>query len=91
MFRRIPKKMRQTLDVLPQTEMDPYAVWQRGTNENTNSPIRQYRPKGTDFRKITEEYLAFALKKLNHRPRKRLNYRSPLEAFWQTSGGALTI
>ncbi|MDP2799571.1 MAG: IS30 family transposase [Deltaproteobacteria bacterium] len=69
---------------------DPYAAWQRGTNENTNGLLRQYVPKGTDFRKITEEYLAFAVKKLNHRPRKCLNYRSPHQVFWQTSNGAVT-
>jgi len=69
---------------------DPYSAWQRGTNENTNGLLRQYFPKGTDFKKITEEDLAFALKKLNHRPRKCLSYRSPHEVFWQASSGALT-
>jgi IS30 family transposase len=107
LFRRIPKKMRQTLTVDNGKEFsrfkeiedktgltvyfaDPYAAWQRGTNENTNGLLRQYVPKGTDFRKITEKYLAVAVKKLNHRPRKCLNYRSPHEVFWQTSSGALT-
>ena len=68
---------------------DPYAAWQRGTNENTNGLLRQYFPKGTDFRTITEKYLAFAVKKLNHRPRKCLSYQSPHEVFWNTSNGAL--
>lgn len=107
LFRRIPKKMRQTLTVDNGKEFsrfkeiedktgltvyfaDPYAAWQRGTNENTNGLLRQYVPKGTDFRKITEKYLAVAVKKLNHRPRKCLNYRSPHQVFWQTSNGALT-
>lgn len=68
---------------------DPYAAWQRGTNENTNGLLRQYFPKGTDFRKITEEDLAFVVKKLNYRPRKCLNYQSPHEVFWKASSGAL--
>ncbi len=68
---------------------DPYAAWQRGTNENTNGLLRQYFPKGTDFRTVTKKDLAFAVKKLNHRPRKCLNYRSPHEVFWKTSSGAL--
>ena len=68
---------------------DPYSAWQRGTNENTNGLLRQYFPKGTDFRNVTEEELAFAVKKLNHRPRKCLNYRSPWEVFSRASNGAL--
>ncbi len=68
---------------------DPYSSWQRGTNENTNGLLRQYFPKGTDFRKVTEEDLAFAVKKLNHRPRKCLGYQSPHEVFWNTQNGAL--
>jgi IS30 family transposase len=107
-FRRIPKKMRQTLTVDNGKEFslfkeletktgltvyfaDPYAAWQRGTNENTNGLLRQYFPKGSDFRQITESDLAFAVKKLNHRPRKCLDYRSPHEVFWGTSSGALAI
>jgi IS30 family transposase len=69
---------------------DPYAAWQRGTNENTNGLFRQYFPKGTDFSKITEEDLAVAVKKLNCRPRKCLSYQSPHEVFWKASSGALT-
>jgi len=68
---------------------DPYSAWQRGTNENTNGLLRQYFPKGTDFRKVTQEDLAFAVKKLNHRPRKCLDYQSPQELFRKASNGAL--
>ena len=68
---------------------DPYAAWQRGTNENTNGLLRQFHPKGSDFSLITHEALAFSVRMINHRPRKCLNYRTPHEAFFQSSGGAL--
>ncbi len=68
---------------------NPYSAWQRGTNENTNGLLRQYFPKGTDFRNVTEEALAFAVKRLNHRPRKCLDYQSPQEVFRKAANGAL--
>jgi IS30 family transposase len=68
---------------------DPYAAWQRGTNENTNGLLRRYFPKGSDFKNITREMLAAAVKKLNHRPRKCLGYQTPHEVFQQARRGAL--
>lgn len=59
----------------------PYHSWERGTNENTNGLIRDYFPKGTDFRTISDDALAFVERELNERPRKRLGWRSPLQAF----------
>jgi IS30 family transposase len=69
---------------------DPYSSWQRGSNENTNGLIRQYFPKGTNFRDITSKDLAFVVKKLNHRPRKCLNYQTPHEIIYGANG-ALAI
>lgn len=57
----------------------PYASWERGTNENTNGLIRRFLPKGTDFRKIDLKKLAEIQQKLNNRPRKILNFKTPLE------------
>ena len=64
----------------------PYRSSERGTNENTNGLIRDYFPKKTDFTKIQKEELAFVESELNTRPRKRLGYLTPLEAW----GVALT-
>jgi IS30 family transposase len=68
---------------------DPYAAWQRGTSENTNGLLRQYFPKGTDFRNISRKHIAIVVKKLNNRPRKCLNYQTPCEVFSQALCGAL--
>lgn len=59
----------------------PYHSWERGTNENTNGLLRQFFPKGSYFRQITRQMLNRAVKFINTRPRKRLNYRTPLEVF----------
>ena len=66
---------------------DPYAAWQRGTNENTNGLLRYYFPKGTDFRNVSDKELALTVKKLNNRPRKCLNYQTPHEVFYQALRG----
>jgi len=67
----------------------PYASWERGTNENTNGLLRRYFPKGTDFLKLAGDALEKAVKILNNRPRKCLNYRTPFEVFNSALGGAL--
>jgi IS30 family transposase len=59
----------------------PYHSWERGTNENTNGLIRWYFPKGTDFATISDEAIHAVETALNNRPRKRLGWRTPLEAF----------
>ena len=57
----------------------PYSSWERGLNENTNGLIRQYFPKGSAFQSITDEDVAFVMDRLNNRPRKILNYKTPNE------------
>lgn len=59
----------------------PYHSWERGTNENTNGLIRWYFPKGTDFGRISDEAIKAVETALNNRPRKRLGWKTPLEAF----------
>ena len=60
----------------------PYSSWERGLNEYTNSLIRQYLPKGTSFENVTSEYIQMIEDKLNNRPRKSLNWRTPNEVFY---------
>ena len=60
---------------------DPGCPYQRGTNENTNGLIRQYFPKGTDFRDISHAEVRQTENGLNDRPRACLGFRTPAEVF----------
>src|SRR3989338_1693905 len=66
---------------------DPYSPWQRGTNENTNGLIRQYFPKGIDFRTVSKTQLRLAEERLNSRPRKALGFYTPSEKFYELTTG----
>lgn len=58
---------------------EPYKAWQRGANENANGLLRQYFPKGTDFKRVSPREVARVEQLLNQRPRRRLGYQTPLE------------
>ncbi|WP_425614411.1 IS30 family transposase [Anatilimnocola sp. NA78] len=58
----------------------PHSPWERGTNENTNGLVREYFPKGTRFSQVTRYEVQAVQEKLNHRPRKRLDFQTPHEA-----------
>jgi len=62
---------------------DPYSSWQKGCIENTNKLIRQYIPKGTDFKNLTNEQLLNIQYKINRRPREKLNFDNPKNCFFQ--------
>ena len=81
------KEMSQHEQFTRQTKVlvyfcDPQSPWQRGTNENTNGLLRQYFPKGTDFTQVSGWDLRHAMNRLNTRPRKTLEWQTPLEV-WQ--------
>lgn len=63
----------------------PYSSWERGLNENTNGLVRQYLKKGISFKNVTDDDLATITEKLNNRPRKKLGYATPDEAFTQNT------
>ena len=56
---------------------DPQCPWQRGTNENTNSLIRQYFPKKTCLAQHSQNKLNQVAEQLNTRPRKTLKFDTP--------------
>ena len=59
----------------------PYSSWERGLNENFNGLLRQYVPKGSDLRLVTNDDLAIIERKLNLRPRKCLGFRQPQKVY----------
>lgn len=63
----------------------PHHPWERGTNENTNGLIRQYLPKSMGFEFLTQEDCQKIMDKLNNRPRKVLEFRTPTEVFFSNN------
>ena len=57
----------------------PYSSWERGLNENTNGLLRQYFPKNTDFKNVEQVEVRRALQRLNSRPRKDLDFKTPAQ------------
>ncbi len=58
-----------------------YSSWQRGTNENTNGLIRQHLPKECDLSAYSDADIQAIEDKINQRPRKRLDFRTPQHVF----------
>ena len=67
----------------------PYSSWQRGCNENQNGLIRQYASRKTDLDQVSDYTIGQWQKQLNHRPRKKLNFQTPIHFFNQHLNVAL--
>jgi transposase, IS30 family len=62
---------------------DPYSSWQKGAIENVNGLIRQYIPKSSEFSAVSHQKVTSYMRKINTRPRERLNFRTPYECFYE--------
>lgn len=67
---------------IPTYYCDPMKPQQRGTVENTIGLLRQWIKRTTDLDKLGKQELQLLENRLNHRPRKCLNYRTPFEVFY---------
>jgi IS30 family transposase len=68
----------------------PFSAWERGTNENTNGLIRQYLPKDRDLSTLSAQEEIMIMDRLNLRPRKCLDFKTPFEVFFEHQLVALT-
>lgn len=59
----------------------PYSSWQKGSIENTFQRLRRYIPKGTRLETVSHQLIAAIVQRMNHTPRKCLNYLTPTEVF----------
>ena len=60
----------------------PYSSWEQGLSEHTNGLVRQYIPKNTDFKDITDKEIREYQYKINNRPRKVLDFEKPKDLFY---------
>ena len=60
----------------------PYSSWEQGLSEHTNGLVRQYIPKNTDFKDITDKEIREYQYKINNRPRKVLMFKKPKDLFY---------
>ena len=60
---------------------DPQSPHQRGCNENQIGLIRQYLTRKTDLNNYSNDEILAIQTKINSRPRKKLNYLSPIKLF----------
>lgn len=59
----------------------PNSSWERGSNENANSIIRRFIPKGTPIENYTDEQIAYVEHWMNNYPRKLHNFQCTHKLF----------
>lgn len=82
-FRR--HKELQELIWVPIYFCHPYHSWEKWWVEFSNRLIREYFPKGTNLAQITEDEVLSVEVMLNNRPRKILEFKTPLEVMKESN------
>ena len=77
MYKQLERRLRTTIYFAT-----PHHAWERGTNENTNGLLRQYLPRRTCLRELTQDQCNAIADRLNNRPRLRLGFRTPNEVYY---------
>lgn len=57
----------------------PYTSQDKGTVENRIGVIRQFFPKGTDLRDVSEQQIKAVERHINNRPIRKFDYLSPIQ------------
>ena len=70
---------------------DPHSPWQRGSNENINGLIRQYLQGHGLVSVHSQETLDAIALQLNMRPRKRFDFKCPIEVMGELMQQAMVM
>ena len=77
MYKRLERRLRTKIYFAT-----PHHAWERATNENTNGLLRQYLPKRTCLKDLTQTHCEVIADRLNNRPRLRLGFHTPNEVYY---------
>ncbi len=75
-FKQIERSLK-----IPVYFAKPYCSCDKPRIEHLNALIRQYILKRSSFKNLTSVEIQHIENKLNHRPRKKLGYKTPFEVF----------
>ena len=69
---------------------EPYKSYQKGAIENGNRLLRRYLPKKSSIEKHSQQDIEMIVDKLNNQPMRCLDYRTPMEAFYEYRGARIS-
>lgn len=61
----------------------PYSSFEKGSVENRIGVLRRFFPKKTDFETVTDEQVKLVEQKLNDRPMKKFQFKTPKQQYYK--------